>query len=184
MRTFIAIELPDAFAREVEALSRSLERAVNGRFVPGENHHITLAFLGDIIDAETTRAIDALEAACENTPPLALKPDGLGKFGRSNDATLFLSLAATPDLTALAQRLRNELAARDLPFDSKAFRPHITLSRHTQLTRGTLPNLPFPFGDTAQHITLFKSTLHPEGAQYKPLYTVKLPVEQGISPSQ
>lgn len=174
MRTFIAIELPNAFARDVEALSRSLDRAVSGRFVSAENHHVTLAFLGDVIDAEATQAIDALETACADARPLTLRPDGLGKFGRSHDATLYLSLAATPELTALAQRLRDELAARDLPFDGKAFRPHVTLARHARLTRGPLPDLPFPLDDEADRVTLFKSTLQPEGAQYKPLYTVEL----------
>ena len=75
---------------------------------------------------------------------------------------------------ALAARLRDELDARGVAFDGKAFRPHVTIARRASLPEGELPHLEFPLDDEARCVTLFKSILAPSGATYKPLYTVEL----------
>lgn len=144
MRTFIALELPTDFADDVAAMARRLSASLEGRFLDRSTYHLTLAFLGDIDDAEAARAMDALDAACADAAPVPLAPDGLGKFGRPADATLWLGLAPDPALLALAERVREELAARDLPFDPKPFRPHITLGRRVRIPKKPLPLLAFP----------------------------------------
>lgn len=174
MRTFIALEMPPAFADDVAALARQLASNVEGRFLPRASYHLTLAFLGEGGEREAAAAADALEAACAVTPPIRLHSDGLGKFGRASDATLWLSIAPDPALIQLADRLREELAARDLPFDAKPFKPHLTLARRARLPKGDLPPLPFPADAEAKAATLFKSTLERAGAVYKPLHTVSL----------
>lgn len=174
MRTFIALDLPSQFADDVAALARVLSDAMDGRFLARDTYHLTLAFLGDIDDAETARAMDALDEAVDalhdSDAPLLLSPDGLGKFGRPQDATLWLGIAKTPALEALATNLREALRVRDLPFDDKAFLPHITLGRRVRIPKGKLPALAFPLPAEAPSVTLYKSTLSREGATYKPLY--------------
>ena len=140
----------------------------------GLAYHLTLAFLGDIDDAEASRAMDALDAACAGSASVLLASDSLGKFGRPTDATLWLGIASDPALATLAERVREELAARDVPFDPKPFRPHITLGRRMRIPKKPLPLLAFPLPAQAQTVTLFKSTLSRDGAEYKPLYTVEL----------
>lgn len=174
MRAFIALELPQGFCDEVAALARQLAAVVPGRFMPRENHHVTLAFLGEIGEDGARRALAALDAACSDAAPVELRAEGLGHFGRPHDATLWLGLAPTPGLTALAETLRRELASSGLSFDEKPFRPHVTLARRARLPRGPLPPLAFPDAGTAGRVTLFKSTLGPDGAVYKPLYSVEL----------
>ena len=58
MRAFVALELPEAFADEVAGLARRLEATCAGRFVPAENHHLTLAFLGEVGEARARRAME------------------------------------------------------------------------------------------------------------------------------
>lgn len=174
MRTFIALELPDAFATDIAALARRLSASLEGRFLPRENHHLTLAFLGDTSESDVASAIDALETACVGARPIPLRSDGLGKFGRANDATLWLGIAPDPELTSLVDRLRAELTARCVPFDAKPFKPHITLARRARIPQADLPPLAFPLDDAATTVTLFKSTLDREGAVYKPLHSVEL----------
>lgn len=174
MRTFIALELPIDFADEVAAVARRLSASLEGRFLDRSAYHLTLAFLGDLSDAEVTRAMDALDAACAGAATVPLAPDGLGKFGRPADATLWLGVAPDLALLSLAERVREELAARDVPFDSKPFRPHITLGRRVRIPKKPLPPLAFPLPARAHAVTLFKSTLSRDGAEYKPLYTVEL----------
>lgn len=204
MRAFIALELPTEFADDAAALARRLSASLEGRFLDRDTYHLTLAFLGDIDDGEAGRAMDALDAVCAaarpgGTPgadaaaffgdpaaafltdaeseapgPIVLAPDGLGKFGRPADATLWLGIAPAPPLMALAERLRDELAARAVPFDPKPFRPHITLARRVRIPKKPLPDLAFPLPAEARAVTLFKSTLSRDGAAYKPLYTREL----------
>ncbi|BDE97049.1 RNA 2',3'-cyclic phosphodiesterase [Raoultibacter timonensis] len=171
MRVFVALELPQAFASDIAALSRQLKYAVEGRFLAAETYHLTLAFLGEATEAGIASAI---EAACTNAAAIPLRSDGLGKFGRASDATLWLGIAATPDLMRLAETVREELGARGVAYDGKPFKPHITLARRVRIPRTDLPPLAFPLNDEASAVTLFKSTLARDGATYKPLYTARL----------
>ena len=174
MRTFVALELPERFAIETAALSRKLEAALEGRFLASSTHHLTLAFLGEVGEPEIAAATDALEAACTDVPPLSLRSDGLGKFGRANDSTLWLGIASTPQLERLARAVREQLAARGVAFDPKPFKPHVTLARRVRIPRTDLPALAFPEDDGATTVTLFKSTLGREGAMYRPLHSTPL----------
>lgn len=174
MRTFIALDIPEKFADDVAALARVLSASAEGRFLARDTYHLTLAFLGDIDDAEAARAMDAMDEAIgrlqESEGPILLSPNGLGKFGRPHDATLWLGIAKTPALDALAANLREALHTRGLPFDDKPFLPHITLGRRVRIPKGNLPALAFPLPTEAPSVTFYKSTLDREGATYKSLY--------------
>lgn len=174
MRTFIALDLPPDFADNAAALARRLSASMEGRFLKRDTYHLTLAFLGDVDEAQLAAATDALEAACAGASPVPLRSDGLGKFGRATDATLWLGIAAAPELEQLAARLRDELRARDVPFDAKPFKAHLTLARRARIPHVGLPHLAFPQDDEAYDVTLYKSTLDRAGAAYKPLHTVRL----------
>lgn len=174
MRTFIALDLPPDFVDDAAALARRLSASMEGRFLPRDTYHLTLAFLGDVDEAQLAAATDALEAACTGASPVPLRSDGLGKFGRVSDATLWLGIASTPELEQLATRLRDELRDRDVPFDAKPFKAHLTLARRVRIPHVGLPHLAFPQDDQAVAVTLCKSTLDRAGAIYKPLRTVQL----------
>ena len=77
MRTFVALDLPPDLADDVAALARQLGAAVEGRFLPRSTYHLTLAFLGEVDEAQAARAGDALDAVCANTAPVVLASDGL-----------------------------------------------------------------------------------------------------------
>lgn len=175
MRAFIALEPPEGFVEDVAAMARVLGAAVEGRFVPRQNYHVTLAFLGDIDETQAREAMDAMDEACAGAAAAPMRPDGLGKFGRASDATLWLGLAPDAELTGVANRMREALRSRGIGFDDKPFLPHITLARRAKLPKGALPELAFPLPCNAARVTLFKSTLSRDGAQYKPLYEIELP---------
>lgn len=175
MRAFIALEPPEGFVENIVAMARVLSAAVEGRFIPRQNYHVTLAFLGNVDEAQAREAMDAMDEACAGDAAVPMRPDGLGKFGRASDATLWMGLAPEPELTGLAERLREALMSRGIGFDDKPFLPHITLARRARLPKGALPELAFPLPCNAACATLFKSTLSRDGAQYKPLYEIELP---------
>ena len=175
MRAFIALELPEAYKDDLAALARVLSERVEGRFMKRDTYHLTLAFLGEIGEAEARLAMEAVDAACAGAEPVGLRCEGLGRFKRQRDAMLWLAVAQTPALEGLAHRVRAELSRRGLAYDEKPFRAHITLGRRVRLDAADLSCLPFPDAATADTVALFKSTLAPEGATYKELYRVRLP---------
>ena len=174
MRTFIALELPQDFCDDTASLARDLSKTIQGRFMKRETYHLTLAFLGDINETTATKVIEILDTIQPQISAIRLNATGLGKFGKPRDATLHLQIQATESLIQLAELLRKELKANGISFDEKKFRPHITLARRAQIPKGKLPELAFPTPALATTVTFFKSTLTPEGAQYKPLYSVRL----------
>ena len=176
MRAFIALEMPEEFVDDAAALARQLQRDVDGRFVPAENYHLTLAFLGEINEADARDAMDAVDAACVTAGPMPIDVEGLGAFGkRAGGAGLWLQIAKDPELMALAERVREGLDARGVDFDrSNSFLPHVTLARRAKLSAGALSQLAFPLPCEASRVTLFRSFLEKGGARYKPLYSVEL----------
>lgn len=176
MRAFVALELPESFAEELDDFVRALRHHVEGRFSPRENRHLTLAFLGnDVGEREASAAIAALDEACACvTEPITISPRGLGSFGRRADKLLFLDVEPTAPLLGLATELRAGLAARGVAYDDKPFVPHITLVRRPRLLSYELGDLPFPLSAPARHVTLFRSDLSAAGARYKPLYRAEL----------
>lgn len=159
---------------EISNLVRPLRAAIAGRFTPRENRHITLAFLGDTPASSLPDIEAALESAAANAGEIVLKPDRLGKFGRCDDATLWLGLANDSGLMNLASDLHEELRAHSIPFDDKPFLPHVTIARRARIPEGNLPPLPFPSPAYATRITLFKSTLSSGGASYEEIRGIGL----------
>lgn len=174
MRSFIALEPPVSLREDVAALARQLKASVRGRFTPRENFHVTLAFLGDVTERELADAMGVLDEAASRFDPVKLEPDRLGKFGRANDATLWLGFMQDPALMELAAFVRAGLDDAGVGFDAKPFLPHLTIARRAALDHGILPALPFPAPTHANELTLFKSTLTSDGATYEPIYTARL----------
>lgn len=171
MRLFIALEIPPVLRDDLAVLSRQLRERVQGRFLPPENYHITLSFIGETPGSSIPLAIDAIDEATKYLDGITLKPDQLGKFGRSEDATLWLGFADNPKLNELASSLREKLDEYGIIYDLKPFRAHVTIARRARLPKGALPPLSFPNPARAWRVTLCKSTLSSEGASYEALYT-------------
>ena len=174
MRSFIALELPESFRLQVAGLARTLSAQVKGRFMPPDNYHLTLAFLGDISERDVMLAMAVLDEAGAKSGVVPVEGSGLGKFGKARDATLWLGLRPNDELMQLAENVRESLAKRQIEFDDKPFKPHITIARRASIPKGVFPELPFPQGDHADTITLFKSELDSSGATYHPLHSVHL----------
>lgn len=174
MRAFMALEIPSDLADDVAALARQLKASVKGKLVPRENYHLTLAFLGDVTERQLADGMHVLDEAAACFDAVELRPNGLGKFGRAHDATLWLGFEQDPALMELAAFVREGLAGAGIDFDTKPFVPHLTITRRASLDAGALPALPFPLPTHASELTLFKSTLTRDGAIYDAIYEVEL----------
>ena len=160
MRLFIAINLSNDMKDELINVQNAMyEQGLRGSFTAEENLHLTLAFIGEVPDAEPV--LDALSEVAFT--PFALELEGLGCFGDLWWAGVKDSAA----LEAVARRVRRALAAHDIPFDRKKFSPHITLLRRA---RGETPEIALrPVSMTADRISLMRSDRGRNGMIYTEL---------------
>jgi 2'-5' RNA ligase len=128
VRLFVAIDPPaEALAALDAALGRTRAVAPHGlRWTRPEQWHLTLAFFGEVPDAEVP-ALTAALAEVVGAEPMALRLAGGGCFG---DRVLWVGLAGDVHaLRTLAAAVA--LTARDVgvAVDDKPYRPHLTLAR-------------------------------------------------------
>jgi RNA 2',3'-cyclic 3'-phosphodiesterase len=183
-RLFVALDLPDPVKAGVEAWGRKELTDPALRPVRGEALHVTLAFLGYRAEKEIPRLAEIVEASAVPPPRIELgrpvaKPT-------PNRARLFALPADSPDTMELQAGLERELvSARLYEPERRPFWPHVTVARVRPQDRGSkrparvsrppggLPQeLLQPFSGV--RVTLYRSELQPQGAQYTPLAQVKL----------
>jgi RNA 2',3'-cyclic 3'-phosphodiesterase len=131
-RTFLALELPDAvkstLRRQIERLGRAIPEI---HWVNPESLHLTLAFLGEIDDAQLMAASESAAATARAHASFTLRLDGLGTFG-SAQAPRVVWVGLAGDKTRLMQvhaTVADELAARGFTREQRPFAPHLTLAR-------------------------------------------------------
>lgn len=128
---------------------------------------------------------EAAHEAATGVAPFDVGLDGLGHFSARGQPTVVWLRAGigADDLLALGARVRAALRARRVPFDDKAFRPHVTLARVKRaLDLAAVPELvaalaavPPPslrFRADALHVV--ESRLSPKGPRYSSIHVVRL----------
>ena len=125
MRLFFAA-FPDGETRRlIASAAASLMLGDGARLVPCENYHITLAFVGEVSNAQAAslRTIVPLEV-----PAFTVRFDTYEHWLRSEVVVLAAS-ECPPALHDLQCKLRGELAHHDFASDPRPFHPHVTIAR-------------------------------------------------------
>jgi 2'-5' RNA ligase len=183
MRLFIALPIPPAVEEELGRII-SLLREKGGRvkWVEPQNIHLTVRFLGDTEERLVKNLSALIDATAAEYEPVETAIDRLGAFPNlRRPRVLWAGLSENTEVLAqLAGRV--ELAVRKLRFkkEPKRFQPHLTLGRvkdpttlealTTYLQEFTLEAIPVTF----DRLTLFKSTLTPQGTIYDRLHEAML----------
>ena len=168
MRLFLAISLEGMMRKSLLAMQeqwKSLD--VKGHFVPPENLHITLAFIGEYGNPDVV--MDAMSNF--SFQPFAIRLDGAGNFRD----TYWAGIAASDTLFSCARRLRRILAEHNIPYDRKKFAPHITLIRKAEFSgslAALLKNLPSGKMDVNE-ISLMRSDRGKNGMIYTRLGSIE-----------
>ncbi len=158
MRLFIALQLSDEMKTSITGTLHELKKAgVRGSYVPAQNLHLTLAFIGEADDASAAKA--ALQTV--EFKPFRLALSDLGTFGD----LLWVGLKGNQGLSALAKSVRDALDAAGVAYDRKKFAPHITLVRKAA---GRWQQVPAPKGEMmVKKVSLMKSELRDGKRVYK-----------------
>ena len=185
MRLFIALALPRAVRDDLDRLATALPGL---RWVPSDNYHLTLRFLGEV-ERPAARAIDEALGALR-MPQFELSLAGIGGFGEGRKLrSLWAGVDSQPALTRLQARVEQAVTRVGQPPQARRFKPHVTLARCKNgapprdklqqflSERGLYRSRPF----SVERFTLFSSFLASGGSIYTPEveYSLEGPVSEG-----
>jgi len=168
MRLFVALELPWSLKEQLGHLAGGLPGA---RWVPPENHHVTLRFIGETPPhraEEVDLALSGLRAR-----GFSLSLAGVGTFAKSSRPTaIWIGVERSPELDRLQNKIETALQRAGLEAERRRFAPHVTLARLDNVPEAKLAHYvqahnlfraePVP----VDHFTLFSSRLGKEQSVY------------------
>lgn len=177
MRTFIAIELPDAVKDALRSLIDRLGRSrAHASWTKPERMHLTLRFLGDVPDEDIRRLAGFLTSRYAGGDTFELRVQGVGAFPNARKPSVVWA-GVTPLEGALARvQAIAEDGARSIGLkpEKRPFRPHLTLARVRDVRQaGDLPKRlgaerDFEAGSfSVSSVSLFSSELTRSGPIYE-----------------
>lgn len=171
MRLFIALDLPDETRERLATLMNGLPGA---RWLPPENLHLTLRFVGEVDNRVGNDIHDMLMGI--RVPAFELTLDGIGTFNEGRRLrSLWVGVQANEILIRLQAKVEQAVRRAGLPPEKRKFKPHVTLARfkadppgdklHAFLQANSLFRCA-PL--TVEKFVLFSSFLSHSGALYRP----------------
>jgi 2'-5' RNA ligase len=173
VRLFAGIELPADIRTAIEVATAPLRTSIpRFRWVPHENVHLTLVFIGWIDAIEVEPTVAALDRSVTSVAPFTARLGGAGRFPERGKArVLWVGFAEGVDALAdLAERARAGVA--DRVTDARPFRPHVTVARARQPARvaaGALDIPPLDRDVSIDAVTVFRSHLGSPHPRYEPI---------------
>ncbi len=177
-RLFYAVPLPEVTRSEIQRAIGVAPAVAGARWVPPENLHLTLRFLGDT-DSARRASLEEAVRELQLPPPFSIRLRGWGAFPRPARAdVLWIGVEDHEGaLRTAAEQL--EAAARAAGFvpEERPFRPHLTAARLRPPAdlRRVLPTLP-PVDATVpvDRLALVRSTLGHGPAVYDEVGILRL----------
>lgn len=183
-RLFVALDIPDQVRSGIGAWGREALADPALRPVSEQSLHLTLCFLGNRPKSEIGRLAAILRELPTASPRIELKgPVARPARGRPR---LYALEAVSPQSERLQAALLSHLLDEGLfEPEGRSFWPHLTVARvrpegrkAKRPMRVSIPPRPLPeslkqaFGGV--RVTLYRSRIQPQGAQYTPLAQVEL----------
>lgn len=187
LRSFIAIEIPLEIQQNIHKETSQFRKGIDPlvRWVPPENMHLTLKFLGDVSPSNVEFLIQMLRNEAENVGAFMIHLTGLGSFpSLKRPRVIYIGVHAPAGLETLHRGI--ESASRRLGYESeeRPFSPHLTLGRvkqnvtalDQQKIRRCIEGTQVDVLGTARvdSVHLYKSELRPSGSVYTRLYSAPL----------
>ncbi len=188
-RCFVAIAIPDEVRAQLKRAQSRLKRLnIRARWIPEENIHLTLAFLGDVPLDRIHYAAGAIDAACADHAPFTTEATQLGYFGRrGRPRTIWSGVASGAEaITAIQSSIAEALTWNGFDLEQRPFTPHITIARIKLPKRK--PDLVSHIEHDAHQcfgaipvtqVLLMQSVLHATGPEHIMLHASRLPQNKG-----
>jgi 2'-5' RNA ligase len=187
IRSFIAIEIPEAIQQKIAKFSLMVSnpKTKGIRWVHPPNIHLTLRFLGDISPMDLDSLKSILFTIAGQYPVFNISIQDTGTFPSGNlPRVIWVGAISAPELFQLQQEIEVQLVKIGFESENHSFRPHITIGRisdhiHRDEITQLMVNLDRLqnklFGSfSVNAIQLFRSELHPTGPIYSSLCSANL----------
>ena len=125
IRLFVGLDLPE-FVRD--SLFEMTVGIPGVRWVPEENYHLTLRFVGEV-DRHTAEDVHyALSNV--HVPAFDIRLNGIGTFeDRRRTKALWVGVERSPELIRLQETVERAVIRAGLSREPRRFFPHVTLAR-------------------------------------------------------
>ena len=143
-------------------------------WIPVENLHITLAFLG-YTTVLPALLIKALQKKLRASTCFPLELGEVGEIVKDR-VTVVWEVTKSEELFRLYHMVGNVLVSLGFHRNKRTFHPHVTLGRSASNSEKRLPQLAHTF--TVSELTLFDSHLKSSGAHYHKLGAIILPTHE------
>ncbi|MBC8065623.1 MAG: RNA 2',3'-cyclic phosphodiesterase [Chlorobia bacterium] len=180
MRMFVAADLTDEQRNELRAKVEEAKLAAPFdyiRWIPEENWHATLAFIGDRAEEDFDQVVGQIDKVMATSEELAGRPSRIQGFPhRDRPRLLALKLEPAVGIQKLHWNLTQALGIRA----DRNFRLHVTIARFRDLGKEDAHTLNHAIKDLSaidrgpwhfQAVTLYESVLKQSGAEYKVVRT-------------
>jgi 2'-5' RNA ligase len=171
LRLFVGIPLPSQLRSELAALCAGLPGA---KWVPAENLHLSLRFIGEVGRADAEDLHHALQRV--QIQPFAMSVGGIGCFETGGRVrVLWAGVRKEEQLQRLQEKVESAVVRCGHQPDRRKFRAHITLARFNNGGAGRVGGFiqahnGFQSGPfQVDHFTLFRSHLGGEAPHYEAL---------------
>ncbi len=187
MRVFIAVEVSSEVRDAVRLLVSELRKSLkSARWVPPENLHMTLRFLGEASEERLRDMSIELEATVARFAPLHLEFRGLTVLPNFRRARVLCASVKDPprEIHGLHAQIEGVVTKHGFPPEERGFEPHLTFARFRKPEK-ELGLIRSGFEDRAfgtvrvEHLVLIRSTLKPSGAVYDAVARFPLAVQAG-----
>ncbi|MFC1645729.1 RNA 2',3'-cyclic phosphodiesterase [Candidatus Omnitrophota bacterium] len=179
IRTFIALEINEEIKEKIAQIQEKIKQtnSLKGKWVPKNNMHLTLKFLGDTQLEYIESIKDAIKECLVGEKPINCNLVNVGTFPNERFPRVVWAGIKGGDIEIinLAERLEKSLRKLGFKKEKRGFKAHLTICRakqvlnHSQLKLALeeINNSFKPQEFTINKIAFFQSKLTPQG----PIYT-------------
>jgi 2'-5' RNA ligase len=181
LRLFVAAEVPEDVRTAVaDAVAPLRERFAKARWVPTQNQHVTLKFLGSTYPRLVEWTTAAIGEVASRYRPFETRVRDLGAFPNARRARVLW--AGLDDTSSSFERLATDLdeaLSKEFEPEKRAFTPHLTVARFD-------PPVPVDANEIRYQspsfevgrIVLFRSHLRRPAPVYEPVETYPLRIDR------
>ena len=186
IRSFIALELSDKIKNQISIITKQLKsKNLAVRWIPINNVHLTIKFLGDF----PISSLENLKQTLENNIIIINKFDlqfnNIWTFPNiNNPRIIWVGVQKNNSLEKLFNVIESIMPEFAIKPENRKFSPHLTIGRvknsfskldSHQIKKiiSAIPEINFGH-QTVEEVILFKSTLTPQGAKYDRISNFRL----------
>ena len=180
IRTFLALELPQTVREKLSAHAELIsghDKLQHVRWLPKENYHLTLGFLGNVEYVLINSLQLKLEQNLSFIKTVPFRFSEIAPFPFSGTPKIAAAiLDNSEELMQLQYNIAKCVRAFGISLEDRRFTPHVTLGRLKSRSRKALTFRPqqIILGGVSEKVVIYQSELTPKGVVYKSLGEIYL----------